>query len=165
MNKTRSIKFDKTTFNANTIVRKFVNVPLGATWATVEMQTSDATKLNEPAKFYIHTLQLLPQKYCKDTETQKLYAVSSENPTLHNFRCEVSRSNCFNVNRNWEKIAWLFAFVFYYISCGEQGDNVLEVCIARYWSNVGETELNFKIDFHGIKSNRARKSKAFSFYL
>lgn len=41
--------------------------------------------------------------------------------------------------------------------CASQADNVLEVCIAKYWSNAGETELNFKIEFHGIKSNGARK--------
>ncbi|XP_037050800.1 tripeptidyl-peptidase 2 isoform X2 [Bradysia coprophila] len=119
--KTRSIKFNTTTFNANTIVRKFVNVPLGATWAALEMQTTETTTSNQPAKFFVHTLQLLPMKFCKHMETQKLYSVSTENPTVHLFKCE--------------------------------GDNVLEVCIAKYWSNAGETDLNFKIEFHGIKSN------------
>lgn len=88
--KTRSIKFDTTTFSANTIVRKFINVPQGATWAVLEMQTTEATKSNQPAKFFIHTLQLLPMKYCKQMETQKLYAVFNENPTVHSFKCEVS---------------------------------------------------------------------------
>ncbi len=92
--KTRSIRFDKTTFNANTIVRKFINVPQGATWAALEMQTTDATKSNQPAKFFIHTLQLLPMKFCKQMETQKLYAVSNENPTVHQFKCEVSEDDC-----------------------------------------------------------------------
>lgn len=89
---TRSIKFETTTFAANTIVRKFINVPHGATWGVLELQTTEATKSNTPAKFFIHTLQLLPMKFCKQMETQKLYAVSNENPTVHLFKCEVGGS-------------------------------------------------------------------------
>lgn len=35
------------------------------------------------------------------------------------------------------------------------GDNVLEICIAKYWSNFGEVALEYKVRFHGFKSNNA----------
>lgn len=35
------------------------------------------------------------------------------------------------------------------------GDSVLEVCIAKYWSNFGEVALQYKVKFHGFKSNNA----------
>lgn len=35
------------------------------------------------------------------------------------------------------------------------GGNIVEVCIAKYWSNFGELPLQYKIKFHGFKSNNA----------
>jgi tripeptidyl-peptidase-2 len=35
------------------------------------------------------------------------------------------------------------------------GGNVVEVCIAKYWSNFGEVPLQYKVKFHGFKSNNA----------
>lgn len=35
------------------------------------------------------------------------------------------------------------------------GDNILEICIAKYWSNFGEVPLQYKVKFHGFKSNNA----------
>lgn len=35
------------------------------------------------------------------------------------------------------------------------GGNVLEVCIAKYWSNFGEVSLKYKVQFHGFKTNNA----------
>lgn len=35
------------------------------------------------------------------------------------------------------------------------GDNILEVCIAKYWTNFGEVPLQYKIKFHGFKSSNA----------
>lgn len=34
-----------------------------------------------------------------------------------------------------------------------QQNNVLEVCIAKYWSNFGDTVLRSSIEFHGIRSS------------
>jgi tripeptidyl-peptidase II len=35
------------------------------------------------------------------------------------------------------------------------GGNIVEVCIAKYWSNFGEVPLQYKVKFHGFKSNNA----------
>ena len=50
---------------------------------------SPDTPSNIPAKFYIHTMQVLPSKYCKEMETQKLLNVSSDSFAVHTFKCEV----------------------------------------------------------------------------
>lgn len=34
-----------------------------------------------------------------------------------------------------------------------QQNNILEVCIAKYWSNFGDTSLKSSIEFHGIRMN------------
>lgn len=35
------------------------------------------------------------------------------------------------------------------------GGNVVEVCIAKYWSSFGEVPLQYKVKFRGFKSNNA----------
>ncbi|CAG9800674.1 unnamed protein product [Chironomus riparius] len=35
------------------------------------------------------------------------------------------------------------------------GGNIVEICIAKYWSNFGEVPLQYKVKFHGFKSNNA----------
>lgn len=66
-------------------------------------------------------MQILPQKYCKALETQKLLPVSNDIETVHSFKCE--------------------------------GSNILEICIAKYWSNFGEVSIKFSIEFHGVYTN------------
>uniref|UniRef100_A0A7G3B1B0 Putative tripeptidyl-peptidase 2 n=1 Tax=Lutzomyia longipalpis TaxID=7200 RepID=A0A7G3B1B0_LUTLO len=100
----------------NTIVRQFLNVPRYATWAVLKLRADDANG----GKFLVHTMQVLPSKYCKALETHKIVAVSNECDTLVPFKCE--------------------------------GDNILEVCIAKYWSNLGQTSIMASVEFHGVFS-------------
>lgn len=86
---------------------------------------SDDVVQSTQAKFLVHTMQLIPHKFCKTLETQKILPVSTENETLHYFRV--------------------------------QDNNVLEVCIAKFWSNFGETNLRSTIEFHGIHINGSSK--------
>ncbi|XP_058459815.1 tripeptidyl-peptidase 2 [Malaya genurostris] len=101
----------------NTILRNFLLVPKYATWAVLEMISTD-TSDTVGGKFLIHTMQILPMKYCKALETQKILPVNSVATTIHPFKCV--------------------------------GDNILEVCIAKYWSNFGTVPLKYSIKFHGI---------------
>ncbi|XP_067632305.1 tripeptidyl-peptidase 2 isoform X2 [Eurosta solidaginis] len=36
-----------------------------------------------------------------------------------------------------------------------EGDNILELCIAKYWSNYGSTHIKYSLEFHGILANNA----------
>ncbi|GAB0096149.1 Tripeptidyl-peptidase 2 [Sergentomyia squamirostris] len=103
-------------YQPNTIVRQFINVPKYATWALLKLKSEDSNG----GKFLVHTLQIIPSKFCKALETQKIIAVSNECDTILPFKCE--------------------------------GDNILEVCIAKYWSNLGQTTINASVEFHGIYS-------------
>lgn len=118
------LDFDTVLTKPNTILRHFLLVPKHATWAVLRLRSDNVAKTTL-AKFLIHTMQLLPHKFCKALETQKILPVSSENETIHYFRV--------------------------------QENNVLEVCIAKFWSNFGETNLRSSIEFHGIHVNGSSK--------
>lgn len=102
----------------NTIVREFIVVPANATYAILEMISTDV-KDKIGGKFLIHTMQSIEQKYCKHMETIKVLPVNGENVTTHAFKCI--------------------------------GGNIVEVCIAKFWSNFGELPLQYKIKFHGFQ--------------
>lgn len=53
------------------------------------MRSLDSAKTTQ-AKFLIHTMQILPHKYCKTYDVQKILPVNHENETVHYFRVEVS---------------------------------------------------------------------------
>lgn len=101
-------------FTPNTIARHFLQVPNFATWAILRMRATD----DDVHKFFVHTMQILPLRYCNAMETQRIVTLSSESETLLPFKCE--------------------------------GNNVLEVCLAKYWSNLGSTTVTLSVEFHGI---------------
>lgn len=65
----------------------------------VRLRSKDTTKTTQ-AKFLVHTMQIIPQKFCKSFDTQKILPVTSENDTLHHFRVEVRASNRLNLNEH-----------------------------------------------------------------
>ncbi|XP_058054982.1 tripeptidyl-peptidase 2 isoform X1 [Anopheles bellator] len=101
----------------NTIIREFLLVPKYATWAIVEMISADPSDA-VGGKFFLHTLQVLPQKYCKAMELQKILPVNGMAPTIQPVKVVE--------------------------------DHILEVCIAKYWSNFGRLLLRYSVKFHGI---------------
>lgn len=54
----------------------------------IRLRSLDTVKSTQ-AKFLIHTMQIIPQKYCKTFDTQKILPVLPENDTVHYFRVEV----------------------------------------------------------------------------
>lgn len=83
------LEFEPVLTKPNTILRHFILVPNNATWAVLKLRSDDITK-STLAKFLVHTMQLIPHKYCKTFEMQKILPVSSENETVHYFRVRVS---------------------------------------------------------------------------
>lgn len=81
--------FEEVVCKPNTILRHFIMVPNNASWAVVRLRTNDTVKTTQ-AKFLVHTMQIVPQKFCKTFDTQKILPVSSEQETLHHFRVEVN---------------------------------------------------------------------------
>lgn len=91
--------FDAVTCKPNTILRHFIQVPNNASWAVLRLRSHDTVKSTQ-AKFLIHTMQILPHKFCKTYDTQKILPVSSENDTLHYFRVEVNEMLIIKLNKN-----------------------------------------------------------------
>lgn len=76
------------TYKAATLNRVFFDVPSKATWAVLRLRSPN-TSSHIPAKFLVHTMQLLPQRYCKALETEKILSISGESITTHAFKCQV----------------------------------------------------------------------------
>lgn len=87
-------------------------------FTVLRLRSHDTVKSTQ-AKFLIHTMQIVPHKFCKTFDIQKILPVSSDCDTLHYFRVEQN--------------------------------NILELCIAKYWSNFGETTISANIEFHGVR--------------
>lgn len=56
--------------------------------SVLRLRSNDKVESTQ-AKFLIHTMQIVPQKYCKAFDTQKILPVTAENDTLLHFRVEV----------------------------------------------------------------------------
>lgn len=110
---------------------------------------SDDVVQSTQAKFLVHTMQLIPHKFCKTLETQKILPVSTENETIHYFRVQVDQTRFAS--------RFFCLYFLYKLNFCKQDNNVLEVCIAKFWSNFGETNLRSTIEFHGIHINGSSK--------
>lgn len=106
-------------YKSSTITRTFLQVPAKCTWALLRLGSPNSTNM-QPARFFVHTLQLVAQRYCKDYETQRLFSVTQDTQSVHAFR----------VVEN----------------------NVLELCIAKFWSTAGVADLVASIEFRGIQT-------------
>lgn len=106
-------------YKSSTITRTFLQVPAKCTWALLRLRSPNSIN-TMPARFFVHTLQIVSQRYCKDYETQRLFSVSQDAQTVHAFR----------VVEN----------------------NVLELCIAKFWSTAGIADLVASIEFRGIQT-------------
>lgn len=58
-------------------------------FTVLRIRSKDNIKSYDP-RLFVHTMQILPQRYCRTMETQKILTVSKENDTLHYFKVEVS---------------------------------------------------------------------------
>ncbi|XP_053673936.1 tripeptidyl-peptidase 2 [Anopheles nili] len=101
----------------HTIIRDFIQVPKYATWAVIEMRSANPND-TVGGKFFLHTVQILPMKYCKAMEMQKILPVNGTASTIQPVQVE--------------------------------GDHIIEICIAKFWSNFGTLPLRYSVKFHGI---------------
>lgn len=148
INESNVFTFEPATFKAGAITRTFILVPAKATWAVLKLRSPN-TPANIPARFMVHTMQVLPQRYCKELETSKVLTAASENFTTHAFKCQV----CSSFLRRSLASSLLIQKICFCI----QENNVLEICIAKLWSNAGDAQLAATVEFRGISSGKTRK--------
>ncbi|XP_050432154.1 tripeptidyl-peptidase 2 [Adelges cooleyi] len=66
--------FENVPFEVGTIKRHFILVPRDVTWASVHVKNSN---VDTSANFWMHAVQLLPQKSCKARECYKMFNMKS----------------------------------------------------------------------------------------
>lgn len=101
------------------IKREFLEVPIGATWAVVNIQSSDD---QHDAHIVVHGVQLRPHCSVKTNEFHKMFFLNALAEVTCAFPVQERRT--------------------------------LELCIAKWWANIGNLLINYSISFHGLHPNQ-----------
>ncbi|RIA92162.1 subtilase family-domain-containing protein [Glomus cerebriforme] len=121
------VTFDNLSFGPGHIERRFIKVPNGATFAdlTLKFSTSQATS---PARLWLHMIQLLPQKRFTKHEREYYFSLGQGSYGDGNGEEQVEKKR----------------FAVY-------GGVTLEVCLAQFWSSLGNHTVSLEFVFHGIQ--------------
>ncbi|XP_023235229.1 tripeptidyl-peptidase 2-like [Centruroides sculpturatus] len=101
------------------IKREFLEVPVGATWAVVNIQSADS---QHDAHIVVHAVQIRPQCSVKTNEFHKMFFLNALAEVTCSFPVQERRT--------------------------------LELCIAKWWANVGNLLISYNISFHGVQPNQ-----------
>ncbi|XP_067127626.1 tripeptidyl-peptidase 2 [Centruroides vittatus] len=101
------------------IKREFLEVPVGATWAVVNIQSADS---QHDAHIVVHAVQIRPQCSVKTNEFHKMFFLNALAEVTCSFPVQERRT--------------------------------LELCVAKWWANVGNLLISYNISFHGIQPNQ-----------
>ncbi|KAJ1826085.1 hypothetical protein LPJ56_002362 [Coemansia sp. RSA 2599] len=123
------IRFEGLRFNPTDVVRRFVNVPSGATRATITLfSRNKSVQTSAPAAFYLHCLQLSPQDRFTAYELKKRAVVGHKSYVAGGNGAEQQDNFDMNVI----------------------GNATLEVCVAQFWNQLGTHEVDVAVEFNGI---------------
>ncbi|KAJ1644288.1 hypothetical protein LPJ64_004010, partial [Coemansia asiatica] len=123
------IRFESLRFNPTDVLRRFVNVPSGATRATFALVSrNNSAQTSPPAIFYLHCLQLSPQDRFTAYELKKRAFVGHRSYVAGGSSAEQQNKFTMDVI----------------------GNVTLEVCIAQFWNQLGTHEVDVVVDFNGI---------------
>ncbi|XP_013068571.2 tripeptidyl-peptidase 2-like isoform X1 [Biomphalaria glabrata] len=103
-------------FKPGQILRRFIHVPFGASYAVLKLVSLDAEK---SGRFLIHTLQISPQTAYKDHEFSKIVTLLERGEGIYAFSV--------------------------------LGDCTLELCVAKWWANLGDVTLDIHLSFYGAQ--------------
>ncbi|CAG8455950.1 13834_t:CDS:10 [Funneliformis caledonium] len=121
------VTFDNWSFGPGHIERRFIKVPDGATFADLTIKFS-TTKPTSPARFRLHMMQLLPQKRFTSHEVANYFFLGQGSYGDGNGEEQIEKKR--------------FAV---------RGGITLEVCLAQFWSNLGNHMVSLDLTFHGIQ--------------
>ena len=132
-------------FQPNNIRRHFLMVPDKATWAVVKVRSHES---NAVGKFVLHTVQLLPKTIVKGKDGYYhsfiegiLYIPYGSISNLLSLIVTVLENHkMFTLNENGE---WSHGI-------SVRGGFILEVCLAKWWANIGNVECSYSVTFHGL---------------
>ncbi|KAI8365920.1 subtilase family-domain-containing protein [Radiomyces spectabilis] len=113
-------------FNPGDIIRRFIQVPEGACYATLTLRAK-APVGTCAARFMLHVLQLIPKKSQKDRQKYSFMLGSGSYSDPHSEEQVITKR---------------FAV---------RGGLNLEVALAQFWSALGKHSVDINIEFHGVQ--------------
>ncbi|KAJ2390331.1 hypothetical protein GGI23_005644, partial [Coemansia sp. RSA 2559] len=133
------VRLEGLRFQPTDVVRRFIAVPVGATRARITVYSGNSSaQASAPAVFYLHCLQISPQQRFNAYELKQ--RVSIGHPSF------VAGGKC--------------AEQRYQYSMNVLGGATLEVCVAQFWSQLGNHEVDVTVDFNGISPAGAQYAPA-----
>jgi len=117
--------YDNLKFSSGDIKRIFLNTPKNANVIEVVLKSKNR---ETNARFTLHSIQLLKQKCYKAYENEFAFALNSN--SLDDSQ-EQKFTKCYPVVPN----------------------TVIELCLAQFWSSLGESNISFEVHFHSILVN------------
>ncbi|GES95610.1 tripeptidyl-peptidase 2-like [Rhizophagus clarus] len=121
------VSFNNWSFGPGHIERRFVKVPDGATFADLALKFS-ASQATSPARFWLHMIQLLPQKRFTAHEREYMFSLGQGSYGDGNGEEQVEKRR--------------FAV---------HGGVTLEICLAQFWSSLGNHTVSLDFVFHGLQ--------------
>ena len=137
-------EFERVAFAPGTIERRFVVPPRGATWATITLRAKGALRSRELAGAVVYMLsatQLRPHQHIgRSSITTRISmgvpdADAPGGVSGHGPGAPVSE---------------------YVASLACVGGVTMEVVVAQWWMSLGETELDIRVEYHGVTPSVAR---------
>ncbi|CAG8454666.1 15829_t:CDS:10 [Acaulospora morrowiae] len=121
------ITYDNWAFGPGHIERRFLKVPEGATYADVTIKFSSNSHTS-PARFWLHMIQLLPQRRFTNQEHEYYFALAKGSYGDGNGEEQIEKKR-FSV----------------------RGGVTIEICLAQFWSSLGNHNVSLEFVFHGIQ--------------
>ncbi|KAI8069082.1 uncharacterized protein B0P05DRAFT_551505 [Gilbertella persicaria] len=122
-----SIHYKSVEYGPGDIVRRFVQVPEGATSCELVIKAHAPADSTAPARFMLHLLQLVPQQ---NQKKKQVYGFALGNGSFGDSSAD-------------EQIIKKHFAV--------RGGLNLEVCLAQFWSSLGKHSLDLSLHFHGVQ--------------
>ncbi|SPO40259.1 related to Tripeptidyl-peptidase II [Pseudozyma flocculosa] len=80
-----TVRYDGTRFESGKIVRRFVHVPEGATWASITVRSANHAAPGTAARFWLHCVQLEPLRRLSDVEHAFVLNLQENEPVKKSF--------------------------------------------------------------------------------
>ncbi|CAO3640999.1 unnamed protein product [Mucor hiemalis] len=121
-----NVQFKNVEYGPGDIIRRFVQVPDGATNCELVIKARGAENA-APARFMLHLLQLVPKQNQKGK---------------HAYSFMIGNGSHSDSKSDEEVITKRFSV---------RGGLNLEVCLAQFWSGLGNHSIDLSLNFHGVQ--------------
>lgn len=121
------IRYKNVEYGPGDIIRRFVQVPEGATNCELVIKARAPNADTAPARFMLHLLQLVPQQNQKGK---------------HAYSFMLGNGSFGDPRSDEQVIKKRFSV---------RGGLNLEVCLAQFWSGLGKHSIDLSLDFHGVQ--------------